>query len=269
MPWTRGTSWRQGSVVSTDNLRQLGVIGDKDEAIGVVVSHDCDIVNDDLDSEPNVEFILGCAVDEPNGHYAYAKNPRTLHILIEHQGGGCTCELQATAKNTIKKEVLHKFEPSPETNLDRKTLVILQNWLAARYRRQTLPNSLVDRLRPVFDFLQRQGKKKAHSLLGYWLDYMPFNEELPPDQNYELWIYIVYSVDEAEAQEHAEEIANNLRDKFLALIDKNKEAGNIDLRHCEAFSETEFTLSDLRGTIEYGLDHISLKLDPPGPTASG
>ncbi len=268
MLWTRETTWRQGSIISTDDLRRLGVIGEEHEVVGIAVSHDCDIANADLSAEPCVEFIIGCVVGELNGHFAYSKNPRTLHIPVENQDGIITCELQAKDKVILNKDVLYEFKPSPEIRLSRKTLNILQTWLAARYTRHTLPNSLVDRLSPVFNFLQSKGKKKPRSLIGYWLDYSPFNEELPASQDYELWIYLVYSIDESDAQEHIGELAGKLVDKFPTLIGKNRGAGNVDLRECESYSEAEFTLSDIRGTIEYHLDNISLKLDPPGPTSS-
>ncbi|MES9879365.1 MAG: hypothetical protein ABW185_00595, partial [Sedimenticola sp.] len=190
----RETVWRQGSLLSADNLRQLGIINGEEDFIAIAISHDCDIANDNLDQEPVVEFAIGQFIDEPDGNYEFSKNPRTLHIPIYTQEGDVTGELQAKDKVTVEKDTLCNFEPTQEMGLSRKNLDILQNWLAARYKRHTLPNALVDRLGAILSFLNDKGKRKAHSLIAYWIDYEPFGEEIPPDQPYEFWIYLVYSI---------------------------------------------------------------------------
>ena len=95
--------------------------------------------------------------------------------------------------------------------------------------------------------------------MGYWLDHKPFNEDLPPDQPYKLWMYVVYNTDDKDVEIKATRIVVPLKKKLQSL-----EANKITLRNCEAYSEEEFTLRDLRGNIQYRLDHISLN-----PKSSG
>ena len=47
---------------------------------------------------------------------------------------------------------------------------------------------------------------------------------------------------------------------------KTEDLGPVVLRHCEAYSEQEFTLRDLREMIEYRLEYLSYRMDPEGPT---
>jgi hypothetical protein len=49
------------------------------------------------------------------------------------------------------------------------------------------------------------------------------------------------------------------------LLEKTKDSGTVDLRKCEAVSEMEFTLRDMRETVEYHLEHLSYRTEPPGP----
>ena len=60
--WTRETPWRQGAILPSDAVQALGLQGkgSTDHALCVmVISHDCDLANDNLDQEPNVEVIVG------------------------------------------------------------------------------------------------------------------------------------------------------------------------------------------------------------------
>lgn len=265
MPWTRDTPWRQGAILSSEHFPQLGLDAPDGNLLAVAISHDCDITNDNLATEPFVEFVIAKAIEKHDGNNTHAKNPRTLHLQVTHKGSDVVLELYAPNKVSIEKGMLHTVEPGADWAINREGQRILQHWLAARYKRQSLPDALVERLRPVSDFLQKQGKKHSKELLGYWLDYEPFGIELAPDEPYELWLYAVYTTDEPDAQANAQQISESLGKNFADLIKKNGDVGHIDLRACEAYSEEEFTLRDLRGNIEYRLDFISLRPKSAGP----
>ncbi len=265
MPWTRDTPWRQGSILNSRNFERLGIDREEEGIVALAISHDCDITNEDLIAEPYVEFVIGRVIENADGNNTHAKNPRTLHIPMKHGEDDVFIQLMAADKIQVCKEHLLGIEPDTAWSIERGNLRVLQHWLAARYKRQSLPDALMERLRPVAGFLEKHGKKHSRSVLGYWLDYEPFVTELPTDQAYELWLYVVYTVDEDGAQKSAEQIAAALRDNFSQLIDRNGGAGKIDLRECEAYSEEEFTLRDLRGNIEYRFDFISLRPKSAGP----
>jgi hypothetical protein len=264
MPWSRNTLWKQGSVLAKENFPTVGLANEMDAELAVAVSHDCDIANDKLDAEPAVEFIFASIVDKQEGNYTLGKNPRTLHLGYNREGAQIVVELIAARKISIQKDVLEAIQP--DRNYELGSTYILQSWLAARYRRHALPNSLVDRLRGVFSHIDKVGKQNSDGILSFRLDYDP-REELPPEEPYELWIDIVYITDDDRYKAKAEEIATDLNNKFPQLLDKTKDFGSVDLQRCKAVSEMEFTMKDMREKVEYHLEHLSYRTDPHGPIA--
>lgn len=261
MKWNRKTKWRQGSMIPVKGCHLLSNC--PSESIAMSISHDCDIANDNLDAEPHVEFVIGKISDRSDGNSKFAKNPRILDLEITYKGNPAVLRVLAHQKHVISKELLVKFEPDENYNLNE--VHILQSWLSARYRRQTLPDNLVDRLGPIFDFLEKNGKKHASGIITIFFDYEPKNEVLTEQEPYELWMYITYLVDNEIAAEDAHKIAKSLIENFETLIDKSKAFGPVLLQKCKAYSEREFTLYDLRRHIEYRLEHLSNRLVPPGP----
>lgn len=267
MSWSRETKWRQSSVVGSQHFKALGINCSSDLTIAMAVSHDCDITNENQEAEPFVEFVLGRIVETCNGNFEFGKNPRILHIKVLFEDNPVTLELHAPRKFSICKSNLAACEPDHRYAVDRKQSSLLQDWLAARYRRQALPDSLNARLKKVVEFLEAQGKKQLYGIVGYWLDYCPRDIELPPNEPYELWLYIVYSTDDAAFADVATKTADALKGKFTDLISKTVDMGSVDLRDCEAYSEAEFTLLDLRSNIHYRFEYLSHRTDPPGPVA--
>lgn len=263
MPWSRNTSWRQGSVLAQKDLQAAGLTDAPDTDLAVAISHDCDIANDNLDAEPVVEFIFARILDERNGNYTHGKNPRILHLDYRYEGKTVFLELLASRKVMVPKSSLEAIQPD-RTYALMGSRQVLQSWLAARYRRHALPNSLVERLRAVFGYMEKEGKKNSAGILSFRLSYEP-EDELPPVEAYELWLSIVYVTDEAEYGSMAQKMAQSLKTEFPKLLAKTKDSGTVDLRQCEAFSEEEFTLRDMRETVEYHIEHLSYRTDPPGP----
>jgi hypothetical protein len=263
MPWSRNTLWRQGSVLLQKDFHTVNLKDSSDLELVVAISHDCDIANNNLEAEPAVEFICGRIIQELDGNYTHGKNPRILHLNYIHSGTPIFLELIASKRVVVNKNVLEAVQPDQTYELI-GSRQILQSWLAARYRRHALPNSLVERLREVSKYIQEKGKKNSSGIVSFRLRYDP-EKELPPEEPYELWLSIVYITDNAEYGSIAEQIASNLKAKFPSLLNKTNASGRVDLRRCEAVSEMEFTLRDMRDTEEYYLEHLSHHTDPPGP----
>jgi len=264
MPWSRNTTWRQGSVLAQKDFQAVGLTDVPDADLAIAISHDCDIANDNLDVEPAVEFIFACILEQDNGNFTYGKNPRILHIDYKHDGQIVFFELLASKRLILHKNILENLQPDETYKLNTHSGQILQSWLAARYRRHALPNSLVDRLRAVFKHIDDKGKKNSAGILSFRLSYDP-EDELPPEEPYELSISIVYIIDKAEYGEMAVNIASSLKKEFPNLLEKTKDSGTVDLRKCEAVSEMEFTVRDMRDTVEYHLEHLSYRTEPSGP----
>lgn len=264
MPWNRNTLWRQGSVLDQRDFQSVGLTDVPDADLAIAISHDCDITNANLDVEPAVEFIFASILTECDGNYKNGKNLRTLHLDYKHGETSVFLELRAFKKFMLEKNTLEAVQPEKFYKLTPHSRKILQSWLAARYRRHALPDSLVERLREVSKYIEKKGKNNYSAILFFRLSFDP-KDELPPEEPYELWLNIVYVTDKAEYSAIAEEIAQNLKTEFPKLLEKTKDCGTVILRKCEAVSEMEFTLRDMRDTVEYHLEHLSYGTEPPGP----
>lgn len=270
--WSRTTSWRQGSVIPKTKAVSLGLInGDETEGLyAVIISHDCDIANEELQNEPDIEIIIGKILneEEKDGVFFNSKNPRKLHLeyLVDSQAS--FIELIASSKKVIsKKDLSIHVEPDPKFNLESKGKKILQSWLACRYKRHALPNILVDRLEKnnLSTKLNKTLKNSDKSIVGIYVSYDPKNEILVESEPYELWLTVVYAVDSLEFEQVAETIVKKLTALFTNTYKSSGKWELIELASCTAVAETGFTVRDLRETEEYRFEHISFRGDESGP----
>jgi hypothetical protein len=118
--------WRQGHVLSDDAVAELGLAHEAN-AVVMVVSHDCDLANDNLDIEPSVEVIVGRTVPKTDQSLTRTKLPRILHLEVTYEGATTCVELTATAKQLIHKSRLAAWRPDPRYRLDPGGLEILRH----------------------------------------------------------------------------------------------------------------------------------------------
>jgi len=243
--------------VLTDAAARKILPGIKPQHRAVVISHDCDIASD-TDKEPNIEVLLAAVVTGEHNHsFLQAKNARRLHLAFSTQGEKLVLDLFAIEKRQIAKTDLLGTNPDPDFLLSADNHQILQRWLAARYRRHAFPDGLNDRIDRVFGKAEERLKKKGDGIVAIYLDYQPRNEELPEDDPYELWVYVIYD-SSANGMSQANELAIKLQNDLAAAV-------GIDLRSIEAKSDNEFTLADMRSTFEFRLEHLSFRSAPFGP----
>lgn len=260
--WTRESNYRQGCLVSATSLGDAvsGIDTPADIDYYVVITHDCDIANDNLVAEPVIELISARIVEKSNGNFEYAKNPRKLHLAWEGEEDDICLELVSTDKFSLPKLVLKDIQVVSGYSLDQYSRRTLQSWLAARYKRQALPDNLQNRLSKFIDYLGKKGRSNHGSLIGYWVDYHP-HEELDEDTPYEFSLSVVFSTDDPEAQEKASALVDDIKESFSGLISKAKK-GDVILEVCGSYSEEEFTLRDLRSNDNLRFDYISNKENP-------
>ena len=88
-----------GSVVAADAQSFL-----------VVISHDCDIANINLEEEPEVEFIVASRGDRLDGNLTHAKHPRRLHSIPPERRGYLR-RASCCATETRSIAVLERYAP--------------------------------------------------------------------------------------------------------------------------------------------------------------
>ena len=230
-----------------------------DDRTLLVISHDCDLADDDLEREPFVELVWAERVDVATADFTHAKSPGVLDLTFKFEERFQTLRLWASRKLSVRKIDLAPFTPDPRYDLDEKGRRALQSWLATRYRRAAIPDSLHEHLTSIRKTLQDVGNKSPHAIIGIFLHYDPDEELSASDGPYELWLTVVFDHEigdaEAIAEKAAEKIARRIENKFKT------EAGwqSIDLRSCKAVSDLRFSFYDSQTLKQFRLEHISLK----------
>lgn len=259
--WTRETPWRQGSTISHAAALSLGLLNSDSAEVSIplVVSHDCDIVEDSLVNEPNVEIIVGRYIDEAEPNFTHSKSPNRLHLEMIRGGRPQFIELLATEKRSVGKQSLAEFEPDPDVVLSSSARDTLQAWLASRYRRASFPDSLNSHLRLLRPTLQDIGKKNPKAVIGFYVYYEPEHEITDHTNPYEVWIVVVYD----HKEPHAKDIAQTAVAKIVKRIEEQFKTGaawrGIELRECEIASDQEFSLYSAMTFKSYPLEYLSLR----------
>lgn len=264
--WTRETPWRQGLVLPRETANALGLkhLESPESTYVVVISHDCDLANEDLSVEPDVEIIVGRTVT-PNGNFLWSKAPRKLHLPFTREGEEVFVELVATDKSLIPKRQLVGSEPDARWRLSPGGLSVLRSWLAVRYKRAAFPDSFVARMRNKHDLDRRMAKILNRYPAITAVYFIVDSKELPPESPYELSIFLTHESgdDPDETADSAESAAANVEKLFNEkCFDKKTQTWqSIRLGKCEPISEDDLPVSKQRLLQEWKLEHISLKAE--------
>lgn len=274
--WTRDTPWRQGHFLAADAIQALGLVHPEtpDSTCVVVISHDCDLANDALQIEPDVEVIVGRHLPKGDGNYFWAKAPRTLHIDVLQNGTAAVVELIATAKRFVPKQALAAFSPDANYAFPGKSLSALRSWLGVRYNRAAFPDPFVDRL-------SRSGVDKHLAKIiepvGNLLSAVYFNvdggKEIDRSDGspYDLNIVLAYPPgdDPEQAADEVEKLETAIKDLFSKKhFDQATDKWNgVALRTCISISEDDLPVSKTRLLTQWRLEYMTLKANEDQPGA--
>lgn len=264
--WNRETKWRQGHVLQPDAVAYfgLGISADNGSTRVVVITHDCDLANDDLDAEPHVEVIVGCVVPKANGNYTWGKAPRTLHYTVQRNGASEIIELVATKKSSILKEKLANFDPDLQLNIDVRNLAVLRNWLSVRYNRAAFADEFVNRMKStkadekIADVLKKKGESVSFTYFD--VDGGKCIERESGDP-YKLKVVLVFNPgdDPESAADKADDVAQTVETALRRRLPEDGQS--IQLEACFAVSEEEITVSQARVLSHWRLEYMTHRAD--------
>jgi len=275
--WIRDNVWRQGQVLGVEALRVLGLSHSafpEDTAV-VVISHDCDLANENLTAEPYIEVVIGRRVPSMKGDFSWAKSPRTLHLEYSLCGSPTFIELVAADKVSIDKNVLAPFLPDLAYQLCPKSLSGLRHWLAVRYNRAAYPDQFVDRMKDTKldeKLAKRIRKYPAISTIFFDVDRGMVLDHTDGSA-YELSIVLSYIPGEDPNATYdlvfpaEEEIEKLVVDRTFDA--KTETWKGIRLRKCTLISEDELTVSQARLLSQWHLEYMSLRAEDDQPAPYG
>ena len=263
--WLRDNQWRQGQVLAQESVRKLqetGVVADNPNGVVVVISHDCDLANDNLYQEPNVEVIEAEIIRDVNGTLTFAKSSRTLHFEFNHEGEKVFVELRALNKKQISKVDMLDLKPDQSYTLDVKSLKLLQHWLSVRYKRSSFSNEFVNLLNSsgMKDKLAKQVRKYSDQITGVYFD-VDEGQQIDHFDGSPFKLSIVISTNaDRDFQEGAElesAITDLFSEKFFSADQQSWK--DLEFLSCIIIREDEFTVDNSRKLKHWDFDHLSFR----------
>jgi hypothetical protein len=253
----RANGWRQGQLFTIEDTAKI--TGAKSETSRLlIVSHDCDIVHSG-NQQPHIEMFLAEKLpDGVNGQFCWARHPRTLDFEVEENGSIEAYRICASGQVSDQRELLEAYKPDPLINLPESEVLKLVTWLAKRYSRTALPDTLNNRIAPaqkkVRKALQRDGATLARLMIA-----IKPGGECAPNESYEIYLLGIMCKADHDVEKDRETVIN-LVNKVAEPLD---ECEGIKVVDADVLSETEFSLHDERNFIESNFDDLSLRSKAP------
>lgn len=222
----------------------------------LIISHDCDI-HRNADVEPFFEILPCHPVRQADGNALCGRHIRNLQIKSPIS---CDSYIHLYAHQKIRL-------PKPNSPLMGHIAplsanhAILVAWLAARYRRQALPNALNRSLQLFQDAFKKHAKSMGQAIYGVWVNFDP-QGELTNGDMYECTFIFVYSHDVLGDKEQVEQLVemltsgNEQQSSMKTILADQKPAV---IANFLAISDDDFTLADARKAVRWYYDHYSLQ----------
>ena len=243
----RQKGWRQGSI-----LENVACVAPDSHsgAMGILLSHDCDIVQPSLEKEPDVEILIAVPTDTLNGNYTLGKNPRYYHFHVD----GKFYEIKATNRVIKSRQLLIDSDPSTlQLSVDEVNGIV--HWFAQRYERPAFPDNFNNRLSETRKVIGRILKESGHLISGIYIA-CP-HEELPNTQPYKIVLHVVMAVKDygntikaSKCEDMAQQILDAINEHSQGIVIENSD--NV------CINEKELSLHDLRTIKRFtSFDHLS------------
>jgi hypothetical protein len=245
--------WRQGSVCDAKELRRLteeSAASSTEQALAILVSHDCDIVHRNTANEPNVEWLVAHEIEKLRTQFLYGKNPRRLHF--EH-AGKCY-EALAHNRLTTPRDWLCKFASGPLPRLPSPLTGQIAIWLGKRYSRPAFPDEFNKRLGKN-DSAIRETITRGHDFLRAILIRLdPSDKELAAEEAYQVSLFgVMFDHNYKDAAK---------REKCQALISEIEsllsECTGVQVNDCMLRSDVDVSLADLDVLVEWDFDYLTV-----------
>lgn len=271
----------KGSCDSLDGYFEKHLPDETDQCLALILTHDCSISGELIEKEPYIEVVCGKIIPSKDGRLTHGKNPRKLHIQIEHNGESKWLEINICHREFLSKQCFNKQEKSSEWLLSEENKELLKRWIAARYQAPAYPNQYEARLKTnktnekVEKILSHAG---GNNIDGLFMILSPRDEELSEDYPYELELMLMTK--SSLSQEETQQI-ETIRSELVTVLRAARNNGlhlvgdNDNLTPEQAVelipirADDEIRVSEYRKYDKMRLDHLSegqsIEPDPQRP----
>lgn len=232
-----------------------------DNAIYIVITHDCSLIHPNLKKEPYLEYFVALPIDKHNAQNTEAKNIRCLHLPILFKNELKYFKLQMAKRGFIDRSPIENCKPNEQVSLPSKSKAILVRWLSNRYTTQTLPDVFDQRIKTLVEGKKKPLRKifqqaEATEMLGIYIDLDPPNTDLSDDESYRLTVVLLYKAEafQGTPEYNLDEYAKQVGNCFST-------AKGVEVRAVMAISDDDVSVNRLRRMRRWQLDFISFR-DP-------
>jgi predicted DNA-binding protein (UPF0251 family) len=218
----------------------------------VVISQDCDVINESYIKEPFVELLGVMKAVKPDGTMAFGKNPRTIQFNMSVNGSPTLCEASIHSKIRLPRSAFETLRPDSALLIDKKTNYYISKWVAKRYIRPAYPTEFVNR--------HKKKSKTIHKALeigGIPIEtlYLGLNsyDELSEDQPYGVFVFAVVSMATFDDVDKMT-VVHTALNKVAACL---SECNGINVLGSECRSKADMTLQDLESLYEWDYDYLT------------
>jgi len=250
----RANQWRQGCVLLPEQLpsqiaTSLPLQPERDQLF-YVLTHDCDLVQENFEKEPFVELLLITPVSVVDGNLTHGKNSRMLEFTI-----GVSC-FRASCHDRFQadRRLLAQLKPSEAHPSDPLVCDLICHWMAKRYIRPAFPDTFNIRLNREDRAIKRFLKKHGSDFEQIYIDCDPPSNELSEEVDYKLRIWLVFW--ELEPQSNAPLLAEKLAVQFEDIITN---CPGIEVIECLAIREAQVNLAHLRIMSPWDFDFLTYR----------
>lgn len=248
----READWQQGSVCCEADVPAL-LLAPAHPRLScqpgdwwVVVTQTCDVLQGDLEKEPEVE-LLRLSHQRPEVHSSLGWTQHPRFIQLEQSLPGQKLYACVHDRVWVPRERLDSLRPDAARKLAHQDIRMLAKWLASRYLRVAYPDTFNDRLRPIRNDLAKFWKGNRGRLRAVFCEFGS-TEELPVGEAYEVEFVLVHP--RAMPADEATKLKKSFEDLFESCEGVEVSA--------KVMADIDFSLAHLDRYSRWDLDHLSL-----------
>jgi len=254
------SGWKQGLLLvpNDERLKDNAHYEIPDDALLLIVSQTCDLVQGSFENEPYFEVLcLHPLGQEANGGYLGGKNSRRIEFSLSLPGNDISHWFALPYERHLINRELLLDDLMPDASIqDAQILQMILSWLSRRYTRTAFPETFISRINARKDPIGKKFSRLNPYIKSVYVRLAPFNE-LDDGDEYSIDIMLVM---DAEKYDDAGKykLCDEIKKQLEAQLGK---CDGIKVSDITLESTASVTIEDLKGFREWDYSYLSFR-DP-------
>jgi hypothetical protein len=249
--------WKQGILLASNDVRLKDSAHYEvpDDALFLIVSQTCDLIQGSFASEPYFECLcLHTLNREPNGAYLGGKNSRKIEFSLDPEADGNIHWFALPyERHLVKRELL--LDLRPESSIENEqTLKMILRWLSRRYTRTAFPDAFVSRIDKRKGAIGKKFFRLNAHISNVFVRVNPF-EELDNANEYGMEIMLVMDAEKFDDTK-TYRLCNTIKNELEYQLG---ECDGIKVDDISIESTAFVTIEELKDFREWDYSHLSFR----------